>query len=56
LISRSSITIDAGKFGDAKTTAEKALSAARVAGREDLAGEIQERIKLYEAGKPYRQK
>jgi len=46
----------AGKFGDAKATAEKALIAARAAGREDLAGEIQERIKLYEAGQPYRQK
>jgi protein O-mannosyl-transferase len=45
-----------GRFDEAKATAEKALSAARAAGREDLAGEIQKRKKLYEAGQPYREK
>ena len=46
----------AGRFEEAKETAKKALSIAKSSGRADLAGEIQERIKLYEAGKPYRQK
>jgi tetratricopeptide (TPR) repeat protein len=45
-----------GKFADAKAAAEKALNLARKTGKEDLAGEIQKRIKLYEAGQPYRQK
>jgi len=45
-----------GKFGDAKATANKALSIAKSSGREDLAGEIAKRKKLYEAGQPYRQK
>jgi protein O-mannosyl-transferase len=46
----------ASKFGDAKATAEKALSIAKSSGREDLASEIEKRIKLYEAGQPYREK
>jgi tetratricopeptide (TPR) repeat protein len=46
----------AGKFDEAKATAEKALSIAKETGRENLAGEIEKRIKLYEAGQPYRQK
>ena len=46
----------AGRFEEAKATANKALSIAKSSGREDLAGEIQERIRLYEAGQPYRQK
>ena len=45
-----------GRFEEAKATANKALSAARATGREDLAGEIEKRIKIYEAGQPYRQK
>jgi len=45
-----------GRFDEAKATAEKALSIAKETGRENLAGEIQNRIKLYEAGQPYRQK
>ena len=45
-----------GRFEEAKATAEKALSIATASGQEKLAGEIQERIKLYEAGQPYRQK
>ena len=46
----------AGRFDEAKATAEKALNIAKETGRENLAVEIQERIKLYEAGQPYRQK
>lgn len=46
----------AGRFEEAKTTAEKALNIAKSSGREDLAGEIEKRIKLYEARQPYRQK
>ncbi|MGD0551369.1 MAG: tetratricopeptide repeat protein [Sedimentisphaerales bacterium] len=46
----------AGRFEEAKATAKKALSIVKSSDREDLAGEIQERIKLYEAGQPYRQK
>ena len=46
----------AGRFEEAKATANKALSIAKSSGREDLASEIQERIKLYETEQPYRQK
>jgi Flp pilus assembly protein TadD len=45
----------AGRFDEAKATAEKALNIAKEAGRENLAGDIEKRIKLYEAGQPYRQ-
>jgi tetratricopeptide (TPR) repeat protein len=45
-----------GKFADAKAAAEKALNLARKTGKEGLAGEIENRIKLYEARQPYRQK
>jgi Flp pilus assembly protein TadD len=44
----------AGKFDEAVRVAEKALNIAKTSGRADLAGKIQERIKLYEAGQPYR--
>jgi tetratricopeptide (TPR) repeat protein len=46
----------AGRFDEAKATAEKALRIAKEAGRENLAAEIQKRIKLYEADQPYREK
>jgi tetratricopeptide (TPR) repeat protein len=46
----------AGRFDEAKATAEKALSIAKETGRENLAVEIQKRIKFYEAGQPYLQK
>jgi tetratricopeptide (TPR) repeat protein len=46
----------AGRFDEAKATAEKALSLAKENGRENLAVAIQNRIKLYEAEQPYRQK
>ena len=45
-----------GKFADAKAAAEKALNLARKTGKEGLAGEIEKRIKLYEASQPYREK
>jgi spermidine synthase len=46
----------AGRFDEAKATAEKALNIAKKTGRENLAVEIQERIKLYQANQQYRQK
>jgi len=46
----------AGRFDEAKVTAEKALNIAKETGRENLVVGIQERIKFYEAGQPYRQK
>jgi Flp pilus assembly protein TadD len=46
----------AGKYTDAIITSEKALKAAQAAGRKDLAAEIQNRMKLYKAGEPYRGK
>ncbi|MGB7581440.1 MAG: tetratricopeptide repeat protein [Sedimentisphaerales bacterium] len=46
----------AGRFAEAKATAEKALKLARETGQNDLAVAIENRIKLYEAGQPYREK
>ena len=46
----------AGRFDEAKATAEKALNIAKETGRENLAVAIQERIKLYQANQQYRQK
>jgi protein O-mannosyl-transferase len=46
----------ADRFEEAKATAEKALSIAKANRQEDLAGDIEKRIKLYETGQPYRQK
>ncbi len=43
------------KFNEAKAAAQKAFSIAKFSGQEDLALEIQKRIKLYEARQPYRQ-
>ena len=45
----------AGKFDEAVKIAEKALNIAKSSGSEDLAGQIQKRIKIYEAGQPYRE-
>jgi tetratricopeptide (TPR) repeat protein len=45
-----------GRFEDAVRTAQQAIDAAKAGGREDLAGEIDNRIKLYQAGKRYIQK
>jgi tetratricopeptide (TPR) repeat protein len=46
----------AGRFTEAKVAAEKALKLARETGQKDLADAIENRIKLYEAGQPYREK
>jgi Flp pilus assembly protein TadD len=46
----------AGRFDEAKTTAQKALKIAKETGRDKLVVAIQERIKFYEAGQPYQQK
>jgi tetratricopeptide (TPR) repeat protein len=46
----------AGRFTDAKATAEKALNIAKDTNQEELARKIESRLKLYEAGLPYRQK
>jgi protein O-mannosyl-transferase len=46
-----------GKFNDAIMTAEKALNIInKAAGQENAAREIQNRLELYKAGKPYRKK
>ena len=47
---------DAGKFDDAKVTAEKALNIAKTAGQAELAREIEGRLQLYKKGLPYRGK
>ncbi len=46
----------AGRFAEAKATAEKALKLARETGQNDLAVAIENRIKLYEAGQSHRDK
>jgi tetratricopeptide (TPR) repeat protein len=46
----------AGRFEEAVKTAVQAVEAAKSRGKEDLANEIQNRIKLYESGQRYRQK
>ena len=46
----------AGRFEEAIETAEKAMELAVSAGRKDLATEIQDRLRLYQAHQPYRQK
>jgi tetratricopeptide (TPR) repeat protein len=46
----------AGKFTEAKSVAEKAITGARAAGQEELAREIEGRLKLYQEGHRYIQK
>jgi tetratricopeptide (TPR) repeat protein len=46
----------AGRYEEAAATAQKAIEVARGAGRESTAGEIQERLKLYQSGRRYQQK
>lgn len=46
----------AGRFDNAVKTAKQALDIAKSGGQEDLINEIQNHIKLYQAGQPYRQK
>jgi tetratricopeptide (TPR) repeat protein len=45
---------EVGRFSDAIQVAQKAVELANAAGHRDLAGHIQERLKLYQAGSPYR--
>jgi len=45
---------EAGRFEDASGTARKALSLAREAGDESLARALEQRLTLYETGRPYR--
>jgi tetratricopeptide (TPR) repeat protein len=47
---------EAGKFDDAKITAEKALNIAKTARQAQLAREIEERLQLYKKGLPYQGK
>jgi tetratricopeptide (TPR) repeat protein len=44
-----------GKFEDAISTANKAVDSAKATGHKDLANDIQERIKLYQARQRYHQ-
>jgi tetratricopeptide (TPR) repeat protein len=46
---------EAGRFGDAAEVARRALSTAEAAGQTDLAGQLRERLRLYEEGRPFRQ-
>jgi len=46
---------EAGRSEEAIRRAEQAAQLARAAGREDLAGRIENRISLYQKGQPYRQ-
>ena len=46
----------AGKFEEAKAMAGKALIIATANGQEKITSEVEKRIKLYEAGQPYREK
>ena len=45
----------AGRFSDAVTTAERAIQLAEAAGQTALAKNIQSRLELYRAGRPFRQ-
>jgi tetratricopeptide (TPR) repeat protein len=47
---------EAGKFDDARITAEKALNIAKTAGLAELAREIESRLQLYKKGLPYQGK
>ncbi|MGD0651499.1 MAG: tetratricopeptide repeat protein [Verrucomicrobiia bacterium] len=45
---------EAGRFNDAVRVAEKAVELSNAAGQQELARQIQERLQLYLAGRPYR--
>jgi cytochrome c-type biogenesis protein CcmH/NrfG len=45
---------ETGRMGEAARVAQIAAGLARKAGREDQAGEIEERVSLYRSGRPYR--
>ena len=44
---------EAGRFSDAIRVAQKAIELANAAGQRELAGQVQERLKLYQAGRPF---
>jgi tetratricopeptide (TPR) repeat protein len=46
---------EAGRFGDAVQSAQKAIELARSAGRQDLMGKLNGELRRYEAGLPLRQ-
>jgi len=46
---------EAGRFGDAVQSAQKAMALARAAGQQDLAGHLNDELKRYEAGLPLHQ-
>ena len=46
---------EAGQFGDAVQSAQKAIDMARAAGRQDLAGPLNGELQLYKAGRPFHQ-
>ncbi|HOX57716.1 MAG TPA: tetratricopeptide repeat protein [Candidatus Paceibacterota bacterium] len=46
---------EAGRFAEARSTAQRAIEAAQAAGQAELAARNRELLKLYEAGKPCRQ-
>ncbi len=46
---------EAGRFEEAAATARKAVDLAQGAEKDELAEELEGRLKLYEAGRPYRQ-
>jgi len=46
---------EAGRFGDAMQSAQKAIELAQAAGQPDMAGQFTGELKLYEAGLPFHQ-
>jgi tetratricopeptide (TPR) repeat protein len=44
---------EAGRFSDAIRIAQKAVESASAAGQQEMAKQIQERLKLYQAGRPF---
>jgi Flp pilus assembly protein TadD len=46
---------EAGRFSEAIVTAKQAFELAMAAGRKELAGQAESRLKLYESGRPYHQ-
>jgi protein O-mannosyl-transferase len=46
---------EAGRFGDARQTAQKALELARASGRQDLAGQLSHELEQYQTGLPVHQ-
>jgi Flp pilus assembly protein TadD len=46
---------EVGRFSDARRSAQKAIELAQAAGQKDLAGQLNDELKLYEAGLPFHQ-